>query len=148
MITIVNYLIIAIQLPSTTYGFGEKMCGDPGRTRACEAGAMTASGEIFNPSIASAAIPMPYKVKMKSFYIKIRNYLGNCVKIKVNDKKNERYIGNSGLDLSPAAQQIVTGKIPSKTWSGKVEVCKEYGRKGFGTLHGFEFFNYPSKQAS
>lgn len=119
---IFKYFLIAMPLRATVYGFGEMMCGDIGKPVACDKNATTASGEPFDPEIASAAIPLPTPIRMVAFDIEIRAFDGRCVKVRVNDKSNPRWIGRRGLDISPKALEELTGKRNRK-WSGKLQFC-------------------------
>jgi hypothetical protein len=120
----------AMSLTATTYGWGEMMCGDIGSPRSCSKGAVTASGQPFRPvTVPSAAIPAPTRMPLKARYIDIRlKGVPNapCVRVILNDKANPRWIGKRGFDLSPAAVQALTGKMPTPHWSGKVEECVYY----------------------
>lgn len=118
------FISLALLNTATIYGYGEHKCGDPETPRACDSRAITASGEKFNPADISAAIPMPRNRIMRTFYVRVKDHLGQCIKLKVNDKKNARYVGKGGLDLTPAAVLRITGKLPSKHWSGKLESCQ------------------------
>jgi hypothetical protein len=121
--TFAVWMFLASNVKSTTYGYGEMMCGEPGQPRPCEVGATTASGEPFDPAIPSAAIAIPHNMVMVAMdmYVKIPG--GTCHKIRLNDKMNERWIGYRGFDLSPAAVKLLTGKEASSNWSGKVSLC-------------------------
>lgn len=118
------FLTLALMKTATVYGYGEKHCGDPGKAVSCRSGAITASGQPFNPDEISAAIPAPKNKRIRVTHIWVKAYNNACIKLKINDKKNWRYIGRSGLDLTPAAVLAITGKLPSKSWSGKLELCK------------------------
>ncbi len=121
--TLHELLVVASGLTATTYGHGELMCGDVGKPRACKVGAITASGEPFDPSLPTAAIaaPFTYRLQARTVYLKVPG--GQCRPIRLTDKMNPRYIGKRGFDLSPKAVQLLTNEEPSRTWSGKVEVC-------------------------
>lgn len=118
------YIVTALVSNATVYGFGESNCGDPGKARPCSFGAITASGEVFDPNEISAAVPAPKNLRIHKTYIYVKNHRGFCIKLKINDKKHWRYIGNSGFDLTPAAVKAITGKPATKYWSGKVQLCK------------------------
>ena len=118
------YILIALTQSATVYGFGEGNCGDPGKAVPCDNRAITASGERFYPDEISAAVPAPRNRVIRVTHIWIKTPGGKCTKVKVNDKKHWRYIGNSGLDLSPAAVEAITGKPATKYWSGKLEMCR------------------------
>ncbi len=106
---------LALQFPHTVYGFGERMCGDVHQPKSCAAGALTASGEKFDPYVISAAIPMSKKTRIRTMKICFLNpKKGRKVWVKVNDKKNERYIGKGGFDFSPAAYKALTGTQATK----------------------------------
>lgn len=120
---ITHYLAIALMYPATTYGWGEIMCGDVDNPMPCVAGTTTASGDLFDPELPSAAVPAPFNLRMKSKVIWIRNEHGECKSITLNDKKNPRYVGNGGLDLSRGAIEMLFPSVASRSWSGKVEVC-------------------------
>ena len=119
-----EYLVIASGLISTTYGHGEARCGDYGQPRACEQGAVTASGQTFQPEVPSAAIALPRNRILRARIVHLRVGDGPCKPINLNDKLNERYIGKRGFDLSPAAVQLLTGKPATRHWSGTVHVCE------------------------
>ena len=122
---LIQMIITASMYPATTYGFSELMCGDVGKPRRCEYGAITASGEIFDPETPSAAIPAPFFLPMRAVTIgmRLRGGNGKCVGIRVNDKANPRYIGVRGFDLSPAAVTALGGNSGT-TWGGRVELCE------------------------
>ena len=126
---ILKHLIVALNLTATTYGHGEMMCGDPQQPKACQTGVSTASGEPFDSSIASAALPMPAHYRMRPFTVRLRLAgleTAPCVTIRVNDKSNERWLGERGLDLSPSAVAQLTRGRPTDTWSYEegLELCK------------------------
>jgi len=121
--TITYYILMASGLVSTTYGWGEKMCGDIGHPVECVKGARTASGDEFNPTVPSAAVAATTGLRMRSVLIGLRIPGGKCHHITINDKSNPRWIGDRGFDLSPAAVRLLTGEA-YKYWSGVVEVCK------------------------
>jgi hypothetical protein len=117
-----EYIVMALMKTATIYGFGESYCGDIGKAVPCDHRAITASGEPFDPKKPTAAIPMPAKRIMRPTVIWLKTVTGECVAIRLNDKKNARYIGNGGLDLTPAAVSVL-GHDAHKAWSGKVEAC-------------------------
>lgn len=110
---------------STVYGLQEVKCGDSHDPKPCLHGAITASGEVFNPAALTAAIPMPKNQRMRPFDVYLRHPdNGPCIKIRVNDKMNERYIGKRIFDLTPGAVHAITGKKATKYWSSKgVQLC-------------------------
>lgn len=118
-----SFTLLALNFVSTTYGYGELMCGDIGKAQPCNSASITASGEQFDPQKLTAAVPMPSNRIMRPFNIYLMTYKGKCVKVRVNDKKHPRFIGSGGLDLSPATVKAITGKYNS-TWSGKVKTCQ------------------------
>lgn len=123
------YILIAIanSLVSTTYGHGEMSCGDYGKPRPCEYGAITASGEGFDPNKATAAIAAPRNYVLKPMFIGLKTSKSACQKIWINDKLNSRYIGERGFDLTPESVRLLTGKA-DPTWSGRLYVC-DYSTK-------------------
>lgn len=128
-----KYIAFASGLTATVYGFGERYCGSPASPVQCQLGAITASGEIFDPNLPSLAVPMPDRYILASSYLRVRVKNRPCVTVKVNDKKNPRYIGTQGFDLSPAAVTLLTGKPATRYWSDKVYLC--------GASH-YEAFRY------
>lgn len=121
------YLLLAFSVGhSTTYGYGEKNCGDIGTPRRCSLGAITASGEPFDPELPTAAIFAPTNLRGRVVDVWLQIGDGPCVKIRVNDKGNPRYIGKRAFDLSPEALKQLLGKS-SRYWSGRVKQCE--GRK-------------------
>ena len=122
---LLTYVIGASGLLSTVYGFGELSCGDIGSPRSCSHGAITASGEVFDPGIPSAAIFLPANVRVPGHTILLRVENGPCKRIRLNDKGAPRYTGVRGFDLSPAAVRLLTGKEPTKHWSGVVHFCQQ-----------------------
>lgn len=122
--TIHDLILIASGLHSTVYGFGESMCGDVGKPVPCAYGAITASGEIFDPNTPSAAIAAPFDLQLKPTYVRLKVPGGKCRSIRVTDKMHPRWIGQRGFDLTPAAVKLLTGREALPTWSSQVEVCK------------------------
>jgi rare lipoprotein A (peptidoglycan hydrolase) len=108
---------------SSTYGYQEGNCGAYGKPRPCEYGAVTASGEIFDPELPTAAVFAPANLRMIPTDVWMRVDKGPCVKIRVNDKGNERFIGARAFDLTPKALELLTGNR-SPSWSGRVTKCK------------------------
>lgn len=121
--SLIELLIIASGLLSSTYGHGERFCGDIGFPVPCELGAITASGVAFNPGLAQAAIAAPTRMVMRDSFIYLRVDSGPCRKIHLVDKMNPRWIGKRGFDLTPAAVKLLTGKPATRHWSGRVFVC-------------------------
>jgi len=121
---LIEYIVLAGSLVAFTFGYSEKRCGDINHPVACSIGATTSSGEKFNPLlIASAALPLPRRLKMRALTIKFKAKNGKCVPIRINDKSPEKWIGKRGFELTPAALRIL-GITPSKKWSGRVELCE------------------------
>lgn len=116
-------LVIASGLLSTTYGWGESYCGDIGKPVPCQRGAITASGVEFNPALAQAAIAAPSHVRFKPTYIMLKVDGGKCRRVHLVDKSNPRWVGRRGFDLTPEAVRVLTGRTPTKHWSGIVHVC-------------------------
>lgn len=124
MPTLLELLITASGLVSTTYGVhGELFCGDVGKPRPCSYGAITASGDIFDPQLATAAVAAPTRTRIRPTVVYLRVDSGPCHRILVNDKMNPKWIGERGFDLTPAAVQLLTGKPATRHWSGVVHVC-------------------------
>jgi hypothetical protein len=121
------HVSVALEHKATTYGWGESMCGDIGKPRPCLRGAKTASGELFQPHrVPSAAVPAPTNKRLRASWIGLRLQGvpgAPCVRVRLNDKANPRWIGKRGLDLSPAAVRELTQNLPTPHWSGKVEQC-------------------------
>lgn len=118
------YVKLASAFISTTYGYGEMMCGDTDKPQVCSKGAITASGVPFEPDKPTIAVPMPANMRLRA-PLSVSLYseaLGECVQMWLTDKKNAKFIGNGGLDLSPGALKAL-GIKPSKHWSGRVELC-------------------------
>lgn len=107
---------------STTYGWGEFNCGDIGKPVSCAKGAITASGEVFDPELPTAAVAAPSDVRVKAVNVWMRIGKGPCVSIRVNDKLNPRYIGKLAFDLSPRSLELLTG-TRRPMWSGRVSQC-------------------------
>ena len=117
-------IALASGLRATTYGHGELSCGAY-PPRPCVAGEVTASGEVFVPDIPSAAVASPRGMRMRAKWIWIRIASGPtpCVKVRLNDKSHQRWLGNRGFDLSPGAVRLLTKRPPRADWSATVEVC-------------------------
>lgn len=109
---------------STSYGYSEWNCGDVHAPRRCEHGAITASGEVFNPDLPTAAVFAPAKLRLKTPAIVLMQIDdGPCAYIRINDKGHERFIGKRGFDLTPASLELLTGTRNPK-WVGKISKCK------------------------
>jgi hypothetical protein len=115
----------AIALPASVYGLGETFCGGTGTPRPCSKGAITASGETFDPSAVTAAVFLPAHFLARPHFIYVRVPKGPCVRLWVNDKGNPRFAGQRGLDVTPAAFQALTG-TPARAYSQipALEVCE------------------------
>jgi len=118
------FIALAATQVATVYGYSERMCGDVGKPVPCDHRAVTATGERFRPGEITAAVPAPKKKLISPTMIYVRNHKGGCTPVKVNDKKSPRYVGRGGLDLTPAAVWAITGKLPNRYWSGKIELCR------------------------
>lgn len=118
------FIVLAATQVASVYGYSEHMCGDAGRPRPCDHRATTASGERFKPMEITAAVPAPNRKLIYPTTVMVKDYKGRCIPIKINDKKNPRYIGKGGLDLTPGAVWAITGKLPTRHWSGRIELCK------------------------
>jgi rare lipoprotein A (peptidoglycan hydrolase) len=121
-------IALALTQRATTYGSANEMkCGDVGKPVSCSHGAVTASGEIFQPHTQiTAAVPAPTNQRMRVTHVTVRVGDGPCVRVKINDKSHARWVGNRGLDLSPAAVRALTGSAP-KHWSGELQECEGEG---------------------
>lgn len=110
---------------ATVYGFGEKMCGDVGKARRCSKGAVTASGQPFDPAMPTAAIAIPAKYKMPPEGMKVGLMFegGQCTEILINDKKHPRFMNSKPIDLSVGAVRAMGGN-PTKRFSDKVFLCE------------------------
>jgi hypothetical protein len=126
-----TWIELALSLPATVYGIvnpetgkGELMCGDPGKVVPCDSNATTASGERFNPQELTVAVPLPFNRILRPVRLCLEHpKTGNKVWVKVNDKANERWIGQRGFDMTPATYEALTGK-PARPWSS-IERIKE-----------------------
>lgn len=119
-----GFVALALKFHATVYGYGELYCGDyDSEPQPCDSTAITASGEPFNPDELIAAVPLPRNRIMRPLTIGVLDHAGRCLQIRVIDKKNERFIGNSGLDLSPGAVLAITGKPAPRHFSGKLGPC-------------------------
>lgn len=122
-----DFFALALLFKATTYGYGEGNCGDPETPRKCTKGAITASGQVFDPDLPTAALPTARSTRIKPFkaYLKAKNG-STCAWILINDKKNWRYVGQpyGGLDMSPGALKAL-GITPRGTWTGLIEECEQ-----------------------
>lgn len=118
------FIALAATQVATVYGYAEKMCGDVAQPRPCDHRAVTASGDRFKPMEITAAVPAPKNKRIFSYIIYIKDHKGACIPVKVNDKKAPKYVGKGGLDLTPGAVWAITGKLPTRYWSGRIELCK------------------------
>lgn len=133
--TLMDYIKEADGKISTTYGWGEWMCGDYGHPAPCAKGAVTASGEVFHPDeIATAAlfIPRRFGIYKKAQTVKLTlspDRKTGCVTVRVNDKGNERYYGRLGFDLSKFALKRLLEATNQEylykpQWMGEVYLCQ------------------------
>lgn len=118
------YMLLAVNHLHTTYGYNEKMCGDVHTPRKCNKGATTASGTPFDPEVAIVAVPAPFRAILpQNISVCFKHTVtGESIWIPVLDKKNPRYIGKGGYDLSPAALEGL-GIERDRRWSGTLTFC-------------------------
>lgn len=108
---------------ATTYGYGERYCGEIS-PRSCQIGATTASGVPFNPELPTAAIALKQGTIMRPVVVMLRVEGGFCTPILFTDKKHPRYYKSTKpIDLTPGALRAL-GVKPKSYWSGRVFVCK------------------------
>lgn len=119
--TLESALALANGATATIFGVGELSCHSGKRPKKCEKGLYTASGEVFDPDLAQAAIVLPVKHRMRpiDIWLKLKN--GPCTKIRLNDKKSEAIKGKP-WDITPGAVRAL-GAIPTKYWSAPVYFC-------------------------
>jgi hypothetical protein len=123
-------ILVANGLISTTYGYGEKMCGPPDHPRACSKGAITSTGEAFDPDLPTVAIAAPETAYFKAQVIGLKIKNGTCQPIRINDKMASRFFGERGFDITPAALKLLTGKDADSKWSGRLYICNlKQGKK-------------------
>jgi hypothetical protein len=118
------FMLVAFSgLLTSTYGFHERNCGDVNKATTCSSGKLTASGEVFLTDKPTAAIPyLNGKFKANGAWFRLASdAVGTaCKYIHINDKMNKRFHGKKYMDVSPAAQELLTGKKARSTWSGRV----------------------------
>ena len=123
---LLDYVLLALNFTHTNYGSNAKlMCGDVGKPVACVSGVPTASGEEFDIDEPTAAVPMPKNRIIRPTVVCLYNPdTGRKAFIRVNDKKNPRFIATGGLDLSPKAFELLAGTWPER-WSRieRLELC-------------------------
>ena len=90
--TLTLYILLASMLPSTTYGYGEIMCGDVGKARSCATGAVTASGARFDTEVPQVALALPTRLRLKGRHVRLRVDGGKCHTVALADKMHERWI--------------------------------------------------------
>jgi hypothetical protein len=122
--TLLQAIALASGLQATTYGHAELACGDIHAPVPCTHGAVTASGELFDPGLATVAIALPTRTRLRAADIWLRVGDGRCHRVRLNDKMNPRWIGVRGFDLTPRAVELLTGKPATRHWSGVVHVCR------------------------
>lgn len=122
--SLLYYILLASGLKATTYGWGSSNCGDIGKPRPCVKGAPMANGEPLDPDVPTAAIALPTNMRLQTTYIWLQVRNGPCVRIRLTDKMNPRYIGKRSFDLTKKAIELLTGTVPTKHWSDVVYVCK------------------------
>lgn len=120
--TINDYLHKANGKIATIYGVGEMDCGSKKRPRRCTKGALTSTGIPLDPhNVATAALSLPVNYLLKPLWVYLKLEGGNCVRIRLIDKKSMNE--HSPWDLTPAAI-IQLGAKASRTWSGRVYLCE------------------------
>ena len=117
-----EYIQTASGLISTTYGYGEYMCGEVGSPRPCSVGAITSTNMEFYPDAPTAAIFVPASLYFRPTWIRLRVGDNACAWVLLNDKGNERFYKKRGFDLTPGALKVL-GIKPSKYWKGVVHIC-------------------------
>ena len=119
-----TWIEVALSLPATVYGFSEWNCGDTHKPVPCDTSATTASGDPFDPQALTVAVPLPRNRIVRPVQLCLEHpKTGRRVWVRVNDKANERWIGQRGFDLTPAVYEALTGK-QARTWSS-IEQLKE-----------------------
>ena len=119
-------LVLYSGMLASTYGYKEKSCGNVGNTKTCTNGQLTASGEPFHADKPTAAVPhVVGGLKAVGAWFRLASdSIGTaCKYIHINDKMNKRFLGKKLMDLSPSAQELLTGKKARSTWSGRVILC-------------------------
>ena len=79
---------------------------------------------VFNPDIPTVALAIPKIYRMRPQFIYIKTENSPCVKVLLNDKLNERFVGSRSFDLSPAAVKLL-GETPHKAWSKRIILCSK-----------------------
>ena len=110
-------LALAASSQANVYGYKEMSCMDGKRVIPCEKGAITASGEEFDPELPTFAVWMPRKMRVRPQWVWVRLEQGTCTQLWLNDKK-----GKQGFDLTPGALKAL-GVKPRSTWSGHLKLC-------------------------
>lgn len=119
------FVQLALTLPATIFALGEKYCGEF-TPIACVFGAITSSGTVLDPSRFQAAVPAPNRLFIHPRTVSLTDANGNCFDVQIIDRKNPRYVGKSGLDVTPAVVTAITGELtPSKRWGGRLLVCNQ-----------------------
>lgn len=125
-VTLLYYILLASGLKATTYGYAESYCGPIGKPRPCIKGAPMANGEPFDPDSPTVAIAAPSNLRIPlDTYVWLRIKDGPCVRLKLTDKMNPRYIGVRSFDLTPKSVELLTGKPATRHWSDVVYVCQK-----------------------
>lgn len=123
--SLTKYIELAFTLLATTYGYGEKMCGDVGHAVRCRSGIPTASGIPFDTSRPQLAVAAPAILRMerREAWIRLDQPGAPCVHVEIVDKMAERWIGLRGFDLNPAALRLLMPDGAGPEWSGRVRRC-------------------------
>jgi len=124
MPTLSELIMTAITVFSTTYSYGEMMCGDIGKPVKCQKGAITASGIPIDGKLPIIAIAAPTRMILRPHWVHMQlEGKESCHWLLLADKMNPRYIGKRGFDLTPSALRTL-GVTPDPTWSGNLIMCK------------------------
>jgi hypothetical protein len=112
---------------ATTYGWGEKMCGDIGFPVSCTSQQVMANGQPLDSLEPTVAVPMPQNYRHRPGKVCVRHLQTQReVWLRVTDK----HLRPNVIDLTPAAVAKIGGKVRS-TWSAKITLCGSSFRPEF-----------------